>query len=1134
MRHLVFRCLLLALWALTVRAADAAEVVGRFAENFGQLKIIPEAPVGYTVRISGGSLILRFDLPQKIDPAKIRNALPQLISDAVISGDERSLIIGLNYPVKLEHGVVDNAITIKLLPLAEGAASTIEPLKIEPPPPPSELIKAKQLLQLRAAQHPDYYRLVFEWKELTTYQLQANDQGFIVIFDRGTSLVDGQLARLRPPHCQVAEPIIANERTQFTVACDKIIAVNHFARDKLTVVDIRIIADAPVQENPLEAAASAEQPTPTPTLTVPTDPKQEQKFALPKAERAQILNAEPEPPVAVPESASPPATVPAAIVDQSPPVIEVNQTKTSLDLRVLWPNPVAAAVFKRGEQIWLVFDQITDPPLRLDDFAAVSPIGEVSILSHPQASIVVIQTVSAVVPRVLPESDARNWRITFSNQPLRPSISIPVDLKTIDRQANLNLLVNLPGNVLSVRDPVIGDDLLVGPTQSVARGINGLRNFAQFDLLPTTQGVAVQPKSPDLSMRQEFDGFFISSQGGLSLARGEEPQATAPSADPLGLLPLAVEPSVETYGPNIGRGVADAAPILNYVDWRGNPQQPYIAKELALLAELAALEPEARTAKRLELAKLYFAHGWMSEALGVLGVLIQNEDNAQRQAEVQAIRGVSELYAHNFKAAREALMDLRFDTQPDLATWRAVLALQSNDWSAAQQYFSISDHPNASAPPNLRKLAMLARIETELNNNNTTSAQKLVTAARGDIELPNAAEILDYWQGEILLRQDQPDAARKLWQAVVASEDAFARPRAEFALIKLSAATEAQNRQEIIARLERLRFAWRGDRFEFGVLKMLGEMQIQDGLYRDGLYNLRRAVTNYADQPYAEELSRLMVQTFQKLFLEGSVDQMPPVAALALFDEFRDLTPTGPEGDKIIQKLVERLISVDLLDRAAELLQHQVNYRLQGEEKARIGAKLALVYLMDRKSTDALKAIESSNAPEISAGLFNERRLLRARALFDLNRANEALNLIADINTNEANMLRADLNWRLRNWPAAIDELERLLQDVKDQTMQADAKVIAPEVSRLIVSLALANALAGNDAELRAIKQKYWAMMKPTTDFEVFEIITSVDASRPLSLTELGSKLDAVTRLETFMGYYRDRIKQGGFVTGGN
>src|SRR5262249_62419748 len=115
------------------------------------------------------------------------------------------------------------------------------------------------------------------------------------------------------------------------------------------------------------------------------------------------------------------------------------------------------------------------------------------------------------------------------------------------------------------------------------------------------------------------------------------------------------------------------------------------------------------------------------------------------------------------------------------------------------------------------------------------------------------------------------------------------------------------------------------------------------------------------------------------------------------FFDFRDLTPIGRRGDEMIRRLADRLISVDLLDQAAELLQHQVDHRLEGAGRAQVATRLAVVYLMNRKADRALAALRAARTAELSNDLRSQRLLLQARARSDLGRHDGALEAGAHI-----------------------------------------------------------------------------------------------------------------------------------------
>ncbi len=152
--------------------------------------------------------------------------------------------------------------------------------------------------------------------------------------------------------------------------------------------------------------------------------------------------------------------------------------------------------------------------------------------------------------------------------------------------------------------------------------------------------------------------------------------------------------------------------------------------------------------------------------------------------------------------------------------------------------------------------------------------------------------------------------------------------------------------------------------------------------------------------------------TFDSLFLGGKGDALPPIEALGLFYDYRDLTPIGRRGDEMIRRLADRLVSVDLLDQAAELLQHQVDHRLQGAARAQVATRLAVIYLMNRKPRPrARRRLQTTRTAELSNELRDQRLLLEARALSDTGRHDLALELIANINSHEAIRLRSDILW---------------------------------------------------------------------------------------------------------------------------
>jgi hypothetical protein len=176
---------------------------------------------------------------------------------------------------------------------------------------------------------------------------------------------------------------------------------------------------------------------------------------------------------------------------------------------------------------------------------------------------------------------------------------------------------------------------------------------------------------------------------------------------------------------------------------------------------------------------------------------------------------------------------------------------------------------------------------------------------------------------------------------------------------------------------------------------------------------MRQSVKYFKPSDRTRAVAERMDAVFRNLFLDGGADTLPPVQALGLYYDFRDLTPMGADGDAMIRKLVERLVSVDLLDRAASLLEHQVKYRLEGIPQAAVAARLAMIHLMNAAPDKAIGVLRATRQQTLPDDIRRERNQVEARALLDLGQADEAEVVLEGDRSPAAQMLRADVYWKL-------------------------------------------------------------------------------------------------------------------------
>ena len=227
----------------------------------------------------------------------------------------------------------------------------------------------------------------------------------------------------------------------------------------------------------------------------------------------------------------------------------------------------------------------------------------------------------------------------------------------------------------------------------------------------------------------------------------------------------------------------------------------------------------------------------------------------------------------------------------------------------------------------------------------------------------------------------------------------------------------------------------------------------------------------------------------------------------------------------MIRRLADRLIAFDLLDPAAELLQHQVDHRLREPvARARVATDLAVVYLMDNRFEDALNTLRNSRVARLPSELVSERYLLEARALAELGRHDQALELVVRDRSPGAARLRADIAWDQRDWAAAGQRLEAILggrfQDDTSLDLSEEADVMRA---------AIAYSLARDTVAANRLGDRYSALMAETDQSAAFALLTDEDARQGnVRFSDLAGRIASIDTLEAFMEPFRARFNNGG------
>ncbi len=332
--------------------------------------------------------------------------------------------------------------------------------------------------------------------------------------------------------------------------------------------------------------------------------------------------------------------------------------------------------------------------------------------------------------------------------------------------------------------------------------------------------------------------------------------------------------------------------------------------------------------------------------------------------------------------------------------------------------------------------------------------------------------------------------------------------------------------KEAVAALETLTTVWRGDETEAEGLRLLAHLYTKEARYREAFHVMRVALLAHPNSDLTRKIQDEAAATFESLFLSHKGDTLPPIEALGLFYDYRELTPIGRRGDEMIRRLADRLVAVDLLDQAAKLLQHQVDHRLQGAARAQVATRLAVIYLMDHKPDRALASLRSTRTAQLNDELRDQRLLLQARALSDLGRYDLALEVIQDIKSHQAMRLRADILWAAQRWRKAAEQIELLYGD-----RWRDFRPLNASERFDILRAAIGYALADEPLGLQRFREKYAAKMERGPDGHAFDVVSAPIGTTNAEFRAVATHVASLDTLDAFLSDMRKRYPDSNAIS---
>ena len=771
-----------------------------------------------------------------------------------------------------------------------------------------------------------------------------------------------------------------------------------------------------------------------------------------------------------------------------------------------WPTPVGAAVFRRGEAVWIVFDA----KARLDMSGAeqLGPATDARWTAGPDHVAVRIAAPQGLAVSAV--AGGSTWTVTIGGQPTA------IEGVAIDRDDTGEpvLVARMAGATRAIwlTDPLVGDRFAAVTALAPGKGFGARRRTVDLALLPTAQGLAVETVANDLAIQAAGDLVTLSRPGGLTLS----------------------PPSAALAAATAGTGAPRKAkhPGLILADWADTGHAGFSARYRQLQdaaaeeAMAAGDDPRASAEARFALARFLVGSGLGYEAIGVLNSIVTRAPSMAGEPELRGLRGAARASIGRFVEAQADFAAAAVAGDPASAVWRGYIASAQGDYAGARQAFAAGAPAVDAFPADWRARFGAAHALAALETGDLDAARALLIYSFSQ-PAPAADQLTARLvQARLFELEGQSDRAFAVYTAVGrAPMDAVSVP-AKLAVVRLSLARGTMKPDVAANELEGLRWRWRGDATELAVIRQLGQLYLSQGLYREALTALKGAGPGLNRLEGAAEIQADLGAAFRMLFLEGGADGLQPVQALGLFYDFRELTPIGADGDEMVRRLARRLVDVDLLDQAAELLKYQVDNRLEGVAKAQVATDLATVYLMDRQPEPALQAIWSSRSTLLPSALNAERRALEGRALMELGRYDHALELLGADASPEARDVKAEVFWKQEKWAAAAALYEaRLGERYRDP-----AALSADEEAR-VIRAGVGYSLAQDAAALGRLSRNYRPFIAGARARTALSIALD-DGTSPG--TPAGSFASLAASADTFAGWVSTMKTELREKTGGN
>lgn len=641
---------------------------------------------------------------------------------------------------------------------------------------------------------------------------------------------------------------------------------------------------------------------------------------------------------------------------------------------------------------------------------------------------------------------SHGWRLFV--QPTSPRCQ-GIDPET--KGGELDLPLDRPGHVVSLTDPDTGAPLLVGTQRRPGQAVTLRRRTPQFILRPTLQGVVVEPLADTLQMQTTPQGFALTSSSG-----------------PLGLSPIT--PALQAK--------IDAARLTRRIDLPALRTETLRRRLAEQLLEAGATPPLSRGPRQRAVAKTLLALGFAAEADGLLLDSARLDPREATLPDTEALTAIAAILAGRPNEA-SGLNDPRLDGTDDIDFWRAIRQAMTDAGSPAAAAVLATTGPLVlSYPRPITEHLLPLVVETMLEGGEIPPAARLMDARPHDPRLAYARALRKEVNGDTAGALADLDRLSQV-------RDQFDSSRAAVQAVELRLTSGRIDKGQAADALDRLLITWRGDERELAVRERIAALRAETGAWPTGLAILRQARKDFPE--HATAISQRLADMFGAMLRDTGTSRMSPLDFVATVDENADLMHHYDNDATVQQALLDRLMALDLPDRAIPILRRLLAGARTDVARARYGESLASLQAHEGLNADAIATLDSTETEAAPEHLAETRILTRAEAMAGKGDRAGAVALLLRLATPAAAAKRAELQEAAGDWSAA----ESAWRDAVASSPIPPSGLVDAAASHLLVRLATAAAQAGDNAGLAELRTAWATRLPRGPEANAFDLLTS-------------------------------------------